>query len=141
MTRASRVGWVLVGSLLLSVTACQLPAEKLPVKPLPQDGQSLSYPDLWERARGQANAATEAFYLDSWAQLEESAVGLEQTARQLGQAADAPETVKPLLASRSDELTKLASQLRDTAKSKDVKHATEVMQRITLTVRELRATR
>lgn len=139
MIRLSAVGLVGVGFMI--VLGCQLPAERLGVKPLPEDGQPLPYADMLQRARLQANAATEAFYVDGWAELEESARGLEQTARRLAGSSEIPESVRPTLAARADDLATEAGQLKEAAKGRDVKQTNLLMQRINLVVRELRTER
>lgn len=124
--------------LTITVVGCQLPPEKLPVKPLPEDGQPLPYADLVSRARLQATSATEAFYVDGWAELEEAARVLEQTARLLARATDVPARNKERLEARTADLVKDAARLREAARAKDDKQTNEALQRLHLTVRELR---
>jgi hypothetical protein len=123
---------------LLIVIGCQAPPERLPLKPLPEDGPPQPYADLITRARVQATAANEAFYLDSWADLEAFARGLEQTARLLSKASDVPAKHRDTLPIGAGDLGKAAESLSEAAKAKDVKQANEVLQRINLKVRELR---
>ena len=73
--------FLLTGALLLSLSACQLPPERVPLQRLPENGPPLPYAELLTRARAQATVATEAFYVNRWADLEDAAAGLEQTAR------------------------------------------------------------
>ena len=127
------------GLLFLAAAGCQLPAERLPLKPLPEDGQPVTYGELTTRARLQATAATEAFYIDKWSELEDAARALELTARLFTKATEVPGKHKDQLVSRANDLGKDAGALRDAARGKDAKRTNEVLQRIHLQVRELRA--
>jgi len=124
--------------VFFAIAGCTLPPEKVPVKPLPDDLQAMPYGDLLTRARMQATSATEAFYINNWADLEESAKGLEQTALFLGKASDVPAKQKDVLAVVAGDLGKEAAHLREVSQRKDAKQANEVLQQITLKVRELR---
>jgi hypothetical protein len=93
---------------------------------------------LVNRARAQATAANEAFYINNWPDLEDAAKGLELTARVLGKAADVPLKHKDTLSNESADLAKEAAKLREVAKTQDVRQATETLQRINLKIRELR---
>jgi hypothetical protein len=129
---------VVTGLFLLVAAGCQLPPERLPLKPLPEDGPALPYADMVSRARAQATAANEAFYVNQWAELEDAARGLEQTARFLTKATDVPVKHKDTLAIEAGDLGKDAARLREAAKGNDVKQTNELLQRINLKVRELR---
>jgi hypothetical protein len=120
------------------LAGCQLPAERIPLKPLPPEGEALPYSDLIQRTRLHATIATEAFYADRWPDLEEAARGLEQTARFLPKATEVPAQQKAGLAEKAGDLSKDAAQLREAAKAKDDKRTNEVLQRIHLQVRSLR---
>ena len=124
--------------LFFTLVGCQLPPERVPLKPLPEDGPPQPYADLVGRARAQATAANEAFYINNWPDLEDAAKGLEVTARVLAQAADVPPTHKDTLPIEAGDLAKEAAKLREAAKAQDVRQATEVLQRLNLKVRELR---
>lgn len=126
---------LLLASLL--VFGCQLPPERLP-RPLPDDAPPLTYAELLTRARTQATVATEAFYVDKWAEVEDAARGLEQTAKFLVKSEDVPPTHKERLPRVSSELSKVAVRLREAALMKNVKDTNEVLQQVNLTVRELR---
>jgi hypothetical protein len=121
------------------LAGCQLPPEQVPLKPLPEDGPLQAYADIVNRARVQASAANEAFYVNKWSDLEDAAKGLEQTATYLTKTADVPAKHKGLLSTEADNLIKETRLLRDAAKLQDVKQANEILQRINLKVRELRA--
>lgn len=124
--------------LFFLFVGCQLPPERVPLKPLPEDGPPQSYADLVGRARAQATAANEAFYINNWPDLEDAAKGLEVTARVLAKAADVPPTHKDTLPIEAGDLIKEAAKLREAAKAQDVRQATETLQRLNLKVRELR---
>ncbi len=124
---------------LLLVAGCQaIPDTHRPVQPLPLDGPPLSYREVISRARTLATQATEAFYVDQWADVEKAAVNLEDTARYLPKTADVPAVQKTSLEARSQTLVQESLALREAAKSRDEKKTTEAMQRINLLVRELR---
>ena len=129
---------LLAGLLFLPFTGCQLPPERLPLMPLPEDGPPLPYGELVNRARAQAMTGTEAFYVNRWNDLEDAARGLEQTARFLTKAGDIPVRHRDTLPVQAGDLGKEAVRLREAAKAKDVKAANEALQRLHLKVRELR---
>jgi len=121
------------------LVGCALPPEQVPLKPLPEDGPAQPYADLVSRARVQANAANEAFYVNKWTDLEDAAKGLEQTARFLGKADEVPVRHKDTLAIEAGDLGKQAVKLREAAREKDDKKANEALQRLNLKIRQLRA--
>jgi hypothetical protein len=127
----------LLFSCLLLVPACAVP-ERVVLSPLPENGPPLPYAELLTRARVQATVATEAFYVNKWADVEDAARGLEQTARYLAKAEDVPAKQKDDLAALCTNLSKDAVKLRDAAKAQDEKAANETLQRLNLTIRELR---
>ena len=129
---------LLAASLLLPLCACQLPPERTPLPRLPENGPPLPYAELLTRARAQATIATEAFYVNRWDDLEDAAKGLEQTARFLAKAEDVPAKQKDVLPVISGDLGKDAGKLREAAAAKNVKGATDALQRIHLKIRELR---
>jgi hypothetical protein len=126
------------GGLLVLLAGCVLPAERVPLKPLGEDSPPQPYTELLSRARVQATAATEAFYVNGWTDLEEFAKGLEQTARFLPRATDVPDRQKENLKARAETLVNEAHALREAAHAQNVKQVNEIMQRINLMVRELR---
>lgn len=127
-----------VGIFALVLVGCQLPPERLPVKPLPEDGPPLPYAELVVRARVQASAANEAFYIDNWSDLEDAARALEQSARFLGKATEVPARQKDKFMVDAGDLGKSAEELRAAAKVRDVNQANQILQRINLKVRQLR---
>jgi len=132
---------LLIASLFLILTGCQMPADRLP-PPLPEDGKlTLPYAELLTRARAQARVANEVFYTDKWADLEDAARGLEQTARFLPKADDIPATHKALVPKVAKELGADAKKLYQAALDKNPKEGTAIMTRIQLAVRELKLDR
>src|SRR5436309_5361575 len=123
-----------ISFLFLTLVGCQLPPERVPLKPLPEDGPPQPYADLVSRARAQATAANEAFYINNWPDLEDAARGLEVTARALGKAIDLPAKHKDTLPAKTGDLGKEAGKLREAAKAQDVHQTTETLQRINLKV-------
>jgi hypothetical protein len=128
---------LLCSCLLLIIPACQLP-ERAPLRPLPEDGPPLPYAELLTRARAQSMIATEAFYVNKWPDVEDAARGLEQTAHYLAKAEDVPAKQKDQLNAVTTSLSKDAVKLREAAKVQDEKAANETLQRLHLTVREMR---
>lgn len=122
---------------LLLLAGCQALTENR-LEPLPTDGPPLLYRDVVQKARGLAMAATEAFYIDNWNDVELAAVGLEQVADYLPRSADIPDDRKASLDASAKNLAKEARTLRDAAKTKDETKTNETLQRIHLRVRELR---
>jgi hypothetical protein len=131
---------LLVGSfLMICLSACQLaPPEREPLRLLPEDRPPLPYAELLTRARIQATIATEAFYVDKWNDVDDSAQGLAQTARFLAKAQDVPPKQKETLPQMSKDLTEEATKLSAAAKDKDAKKVNESLTRINQLVRELR---
>lgn len=129
----------LFGMFLVSV-GCQLPPERLPVRALPEDSPPLPYAELLTRARLQSSTANEAFYVNAWAELEDAARGLGQTARFLTKAIEVPDARKETVAADAKSLADEADNLREAAKNHDVKLTNEILQRINLKVRQLRVT-
>jgi len=107
-------------------------------RPLPDDAPPLPYAELLTRARAQASAATEAFYVDRWGEVEDAARGLEQTSKFLLKAQDVPASHKELVPKVSSELGKQAGKLREAALAKNVKDTTEFLNQINRTVRDMR---
>lgn len=129
---------VCLGALVLVLGSCQMPAERTPLRPLPDETVALPFPELLTRARAQATNATAAFYVNKWDDLEDAARGLEQTAKFLPKAVEIPAKHKDTLTSLSSDLSKEAVKLRDAAKAQNVKEATDTLQKVNLKVRELR---
>ena len=72
----------ILGGLFLTLASCQVaePRASLPA-PLPDNVTPVPYSQLLTRARTQATRATEALFVDNFADVEEAARGLEQTAK------------------------------------------------------------
>jgi hypothetical protein len=126
------------GLLLIALASCQLPAERVPLRPLAEEGPPVPYAELLTRARLQAMNAQEMYYLDKWTDLEDAAKGLEQTARFLPKASDIPANQKDSLPVTAGDLGKEAVKLREAAHSKDKNKIEESMNAIHGKVRELR---
>lgn len=129
----------LAALFFLTLAGCQLPAERLPVMPLPAEGQTLPYAEALANCRTWASAANEAFYVNRWTDLQDAAVGLEKTVLLLPKAPDVPAKLKDKVAARSADMVKEVGRLREAAKAKDVNATNTALQRINLKIRELRA--
>jgi hypothetical protein len=129
---------ILLMFFLLTPLGCALPPERAAPPLLPDENAVLPYAELVTRARAQAAAANEAFYVDSWDDLENAAKGLEQTAHVLTNAAGVPAKHKDILAVEAGDLGREAAALRSSAKAKETTAATTALQRIHLKIRELR---
>ncbi|MBV9124613.1 MAG: hypothetical protein JO112_14750 [Planctomycetes bacterium] len=129
--------WILGWALVLAV-GCQLPPERMPLQPLPQDTPPLPYAELLTRARMEASAATEAFYVSRWSDLEDAARGLQQTAQFLNRAIEVPVQHKATLTTEAKDLEVESGKLLEAAKAKEVQQTNDVLQRVNLRVRALR---
>jgi hypothetical protein len=125
---------LLLGSLLLSVSACAAP-ERVSLQPLPENGPPLPYAELLTRARIQATGATEAFYVNKWSEVEDAARGLDQTARYLPKSEDVPPPQKENLAVICTSMGTDATKLREAAKAQNEKAANETLQGLNLSIR------
>src|SRR5262245_23007037 len=115
------------GLFLIALTSCQLPAERVPLRPLPEDAPPMPYAELLTRARLQAMNAQELYYLDRWQDLEEAARGLEQTAKHLPKDSEIPANQKDTLPITAGDLGKESIKLREAAHAKDKKKIEESM--------------
>jgi len=81
--------------LALLTPGCQSVSEKAAsIQPLAENTPVPPYQDLLSRARNQSSVATESFFINNWAELEDAAKGLEQTSRLMSKSADMPENKK-----------------------------------------------
>lgn len=124
--------------VFLILAGCQMPLERLPLRPLPEDAPPLPYAELLTRARLQASTANEAFYVNQWSELEDSAKGLEQTARFLEKAVEVPKTQKEALPAKAKDLSEEAARLQEAAKAKNVQQTLDTLQRVHFKIRLLR---
>ena len=126
-------------ALLLILAGCQT-TDRLPLAPLPPEGQPVTYGELYQRARRQTELANAAFYDDRWGELSDIASGLVRTAKYMTKATEVPAGQKDTLPERVGDLGKEADKLREaaTARQVNVKEVTNIMQRITLKIRELK---
>jgi hypothetical protein len=118
------------------IVGCRVPPDREDLKLFDEKRPPLGYAELYLRARSQANLALEAFYTDSWADLDDAAKALEQTARFLPKAADSPAD-----AVLAEKLRADAARLGESARASDVRVANEVLQRIQFNIRTLRPTK
>jgi hypothetical protein len=127
-------------ALLLAIVTvgCCLPSERESLKPLPEEPKFFTYQEILNRARLQASAALEAFYIDSWMDLEQAAKVLEQTARFLPRTTEQPDHLKKVLVAESDHLREEAVRLGEAARGKNVQAANTSLQTIHLVIRTLR---
>jgi hypothetical protein len=130
---------LVLGGLCLTLASCQVaePRSALP-PPLPDKVTAVPYSQLLTRARSQASRATEALYTDNFADVEEAARGLEQTAQYLVKAEDVPAKHKDTLAMMSTDLGKLAKELRESASAKSADKTNGVLAKINAKVRSMR---
>src|SRR5438876_3823582 len=96
-------------AILLLVPGCCLREQKA-LNMLPE-GLVVPYAELLDRAKKQVAAATEAFYVDDWAELKLAALALEQTARFFPKSPDVPKAFQKEIPGRAEELSKAALQL------------------------------
>ena len=123
--------------ILLGVAGCSL-SEREGQTPLPENAPPLGYSEMINRARGQAGAALDAFYIDAWVDLEQAAQRLEQTARLLPRTINIPEAFKGKVEPEAELLRKDAVQLGEAARARNANQANEAMQRINQRIRQLR---
>lgn len=126
-------------ALFLALASCQMaePRAALPA-PLPDKVTALPYNQLLSRSRSLATRATEALYVDNFADVEEAARGLEQTAQYLVKAEDVPGKHKDTLTTLSGDLGKLAKELRENASSKNAEKSNASLAKINAKVRAMR---
>ena len=131
--------------LLFVLAGCQLPEDRAALRPLPEGAPPLPYAELLTRARQQASAATNAFYVSNWTELEDVAKALEQTARFLGRATDIPDKLKDRLPGMATNLGKDAEKLKEAAappkekdKEREIKQITDLLTSINSRIREMR---
>ena len=133
MVRTSCLGVL----LLVILTGCRM-AEREGQNPLPENAAPLSYAEMVNRARGQASSALDAFYIDAWIELEQSAQRLEQSARLLPKTTHIPEEFKTKVEPEAEQLRQDANKLLEAARAKNATQVNEAMQRINLRIRQLR---
>jgi len=105
--------------LALLTPGCQSVSEKAAsIQPLAENTPVPPYQDLLSRARNQSSVATESFFINNWAELEDAAKGLEQTSRLMSKSADMPENKKESILAVSSDLNREASKLKEACKTK-----------------------
>jgi hypothetical protein len=105
--------------------------------PLPETTPAQPFSDLVTRARSQALAATECFYLNKWQDLEEIAKVMSQTARFMERATGIPAARQQQVLAIAAEIVQESSKLSTLAKSHDEPATQQCLQRIQVKVREL----
>jgi len=124
--------------LIVFASGCVTPAERTPLRLLPDDSPPLPYAELLTRARAQATAAIDASYINNWSELEDAARGLEQTAKFLPKAVELPAKQKDTVPVIAGDLGKEAGVLREAARAKDQDKTDASLLRIQQTVRKLK---
>src|SRR5687767_12278721 len=130
--------WPAVFGVVLLLLGCRLPPDRDDLKPLDENLPVPNYPELYLRARSQATMALEAFYADAWVDLDASAKALEQTARFLPKSREIPPALNDALAKDAQELNQDAARLGEAARARDVRSASDLLQRIQFSIRALR---
>ena len=102
---------LLTGAAVFVLAGCQSSPTRAPLQPLPEDSQPIPYAELLTRARLQSSAATEAFYVSRWSDLEDAARALEQTGRFLPKAIEVPAKRKDTLVAQAKDLETEAGRL------------------------------
>lgn len=122
----------------LLLAGCQAVSQDTPLVPLQEKGQ-YTYAQLLTRARDHAKQANEAFYIDQWGQLEDAAKCLEQEALLIPKSEDRPSKFTPdQIQGLSRDLAESAVKLRNAARAKDTKAATEAMTLVNLKVHAMK---
>jgi hypothetical protein len=136
MRRRSSFAVVLVAALL--TLGCQTPESV--VQPLPPDAHPLPYSEMHARAKAQVAAAQEFFYRDSWRDVEQAAVALQQTADLMTRIKpeDLPVRQREQAARLTRQLREAAMALEESARARDIIKTTQIFQTLNLTVREMR---
>ena len=130
--------WSITGILLVTLmTSCQSMQESQSLIPLPETTPAQPFSDLVTRARSQALAATECFYLNKWQDLEEIAKVMSQTARFMERATGIPAARQQQVLAIAAEIVQESSKLSTLAKSHDETATQQCLQRIQVKVREL----
>jgi hypothetical protein len=125
--------------LLLCLTSgCLGPGERTPLQLLPDDTPPLTYAELLTRARAQAKFAFDASLTDNWAEVEDAARALEQTAKFLPKATEVPVKQKDTLPVLAGDLGKEAVNLREAAKGKSLEKTKASLTSLQEAVRKLR---
>lgn len=123
----------------LFTLGCQSVSEKAAsIQPLAENIPVPPYQDLLSRVRNQSAVATESFFINNWAELEDAAKGLEQTSRLMSKSSDLPESKKESIMAVSSDLNREATKLKEACKSKNELEVNTQLQKITLKIRELR---
>jgi hypothetical protein len=130
-----------VGLLIVLVAAASCQTPESAVQPLPPNAQPLSYQELLNRTKAQVAAAQEFFYRDSWREVEQAALSLQQSAELLGKVKpeDLPLRQRDQSAKLAKQIQEAAVALGESARAHDVLKTTQAFQSLNLTIREMRA--
>lgn len=125
--------------VMLVVAGCQTP--ETTIQPLPPDAQPLPYAEMHSRAKAQVAAAQEFFYRDSWREVEQAAVALQQTADLIARIKpeDLPVRHREQTPRLARQLREAAMALEESARARDVIKTTQIFQTLNLTIREMRS--
>lgn len=141
---------LLTGLALVCLVGCQSLQDQETLRPLPEPGPkpTQTYTDLLLRARRQADLALDRSLRNVWLDVEEAGRAIQQTARLLPLAQDAP-AKKPELDRLWADLAALAKKLevaakeivplKDAAREKKQKEIDAIILDINRNVRTLRA--
>jgi hypothetical protein len=125
---------------LLGLASCQS-AEKAAIQPLPPDQPPLSYAELVARGKAQVAAAHEFSYQDRWADMQQAANAMRETAGMLAnlKADNVPAGKRADLDRLTREMTEAANALHDSGKApQDINKTADALRRLHLVVRQLR---
>lgn len=105
---------------------------------IPADGATVNYAELVGSLRQVAWRATESFYRDDWATLDDAAESLEKAATVLKQTKNVPPRIQGVLVSRCDELFAESAKVKSAAAARSADQVGNHLQRVHILIRELR---
>ena len=111
--------------------------ERVAVPPLPVAGEPVAYADLVTRLRIHAGAANEAFFIDDFEALAARARDIEQGARLLPLASDAPKGSQTRLSEDAGKLAAEARTLENSAKARTEDQIRDALRKIHIQIRTL----
>lgn len=131
----------LLAATLAFFVGCQSPPEPVPVPPVLKADRPAEFAVLVGNARLLAMAATEAFYVDNWAGLEENAKRLETVVGQLPVASDLTEAQRKAITPATQALILDARALAQSARDQNSRQVNGLLQRLHSGIRLLRLDR
>lgn len=129
--------WQSIFVIVIGLCGCRT-AERAPLPALPDDASNVLYSELLSQTRQWAWKANEAYYRDDWKDLIDTTGELEKAAKLLPQTKSIPAHLTSTLSAKSQTLAADAGKLRDAATARQEMAANEIIQRIHMTIRELR---